>query len=218
MAVAQDILSFWFGEPAASAAELKRKFQRWFVTNPDFDREITARFVGDVERALAGEHDGWKADPRARLALILLLDQFPRSVFRDQPRSFAGDEVALALTVELFDRGLHRTFSLEERLFLIMPLFHAEDLALQRRGGEQARELFADAPEEMRLIYSMAPEQSDKYKNIISQFGRFPHRNQVLGRPSTPAELEFLRDWKASQHPKGMVSPINGHPAGESKP
>jgi uncharacterized protein (DUF924 family) len=204
MSDAHDILTFWFGEPAAGAADLQRKFQRWYVADASFDREIAERFAGDVERALAGELDGWSADPRTRLALILLLDQFSRTIFRGQPRAFAGDAAAQRLALELFERGLERGFALEERLFLIMPLLHAEDLAVQKRVGQLCEQLVADAPAELRPIYAMSAEQSDKYSDIIARFGRFPHRNAALGRVSTPAELEFLRDWTTRQQPAGM--------------
>ncbi len=204
MSDAQEILGFWFGAPAASAAELQRKFQRWFVADPALDREIVERFSGDVERALTGELDGWRAEPRARLALIVVLDQFARTIFRGQARAFEGDAAALALALELFDQGLDRAFSLDERLFLLMPLLHAEDAALQARAAQLCHDLVADAPAELRGVYAMAPEQSAKYSDIIGQFGRFPHRNAALGRASTEAELTFLRDWAARQHPSGM--------------
>jgi uncharacterized protein (DUF924 family) len=198
------MLSFWFGEPAASAAELQQKFQRWYVTNPDLDREIIERFAGDVERALAGELEAWRADPRAGLALLLLLDQFARTIFRGQRRAFEGDAVALELAIDMFARGLHREVSLEERLFLIMPLLHAEDPRTQQRAAQLCKELVAEAPPELRPVYAMAQEQSDKYMDIIARFGRFPHRNAALGRASTAAELEFLHDWAMRQHPVGM--------------
>jgi uncharacterized protein (DUF924 family) len=200
----QDILAFWFGEPAADAAELQRKFQRWFVVNPDFDREIIARFSGDVERALAGELPSWRGEPRTRLALIVLLDQFTRTLFRGQARTFAGDPMAQELGIEAIDRGWHREVSLEERQFYIMPLMHAEDLALQRRANQLAHELVAEAPPELRGVFGMTPEQSGKYIDLIARFGRFPFRNEALGRASSEAELEFLRDWKQRQHPTGM--------------
>lgn len=204
MSDAQDILSFWFGEPAASADELKQKVRRWFVATPELDREIIERFAADLERALAGELAGWRAEPRTRLALVVLLDQFSRTIHRGQGRAFAGDPLARELAIEAFADGEHRALSLDERMFLTMPLHHAEDLALQQQARQRFRELVADAPPDLRPIYAMAEEQSDKYNDIITRFGRFPHRNAALGRPSTPAELEFLRDWEERQHPTGM--------------
>jgi uncharacterized protein (DUF924 family) len=203
MTTAQEILTFWFGEPAATTDALRAKFKRWFVASPELDREIAARFSDTVERALAGELDGWRADPGGRLALIIVLDQFTRTLFRDQARAFAGDRAAQAIALAIFD-GDHRSYSLEERLFLIMPLHHAEDLALQQRAGVLFEELAADAPADDRPVYAMGTEQSEKYRDIISRFGRFPHRNAALDRPSSDAERDFLHGWAERQHPTGM--------------
>jgi uncharacterized protein (DUF924 family) len=198
-----DILGFWFGAPATTTAELQAKVKRWFVASPEFDREV-ALFTATVERALAGELAGWRDDPRSRLALIIVLDQFTRTLFRGEGRAFAGDATAQQLSIEVFDRELHRAFTCEERLFLVMPLHHAEELALQRRAGTLFRELVTDASADDRPVYAMACEQSEKYQDIVARFGRFPHRNAALARPSTEAEQEFLRDWAERQHPAGL--------------
>lgn len=200
----QEILSFWFGPPASIPAEFDRKMQRWFVASADMDREVIERFSADVERALAGELDAWRSEPRTSVALIVLLDQFTRTIFRNTARAFAGDPRAQQIAVELFDRGAHRELTTEERFTAIMPLHHAEDLALQARAGQLFAELTAEVPPDYRPIYGMGDEQSLKYRDLIGRFGRFPFRNEALGRASTPEELEFLHDWQARKHPVGL--------------
>jgi len=200
----QEILSFWFGPPAESPAEFDRKMQRWFIASPDLDREIIERFSDDVERALAGELDAWRGELPARVALVVILDQLTRTIFRNTARAFAGDPMAQELVIDLFDRGAHRQLDTEHRFAMIMPLLHAEDLALQDRAGQLFAELTAEVPPDYRPIYSMGDEQSRKYRDLIARFGRFPFRNQALERPSTPEEIEFLRDWSARKHPVGL--------------
>jgi uncharacterized protein (DUF924 family) len=198
-----DVLAFWFGEPATTAEEHGRKMRRWFMGGPEFDAEIRERFAPLVERALAGELDDWAQTPRGRLALILLLDQFPRSIYRNDPRAFSGDTRAQALSVEAVDRGLDRELSIEERQFLTMPLLHAEKLELQERGVAAVGQIDADATGIKKQFTAMGVDQSRKYRDIIARFGRFPHRNAVLGRTSTPEEQAFLVDWDQKMAPKG---------------
>lgn len=195
MADVQEVRSFWFGTRATTPAEFDTKARRWFMGGADLDREIIERFTGDVERALAGELDGWAAEPPGRVALVLLLDQFPRSVFRGTPRSVAGDERAQRLVLEAFDQGIDRGLPHEERLFLIMPLMHSEDMALQERGAKLVDELIAIAPD-YRSVYDITANQSKRYREIVGRYGRFPHRNESLGRTSTPEEIEFMRTWE----------------------
>jgi len=201
MSTPEEVLSFWFGTPALGADEQRQKLRRWYQGGAEMDAEIAARFTEDTEKALAGELDHWAKDPRGRVALILLLDQFPRGLFRDTPRAYAGDERARRLALEAFDRGLDRGLSIDERNFLIMPLLHAEDLALQERAISLMDRLVADAPAELQPVYAMGLEQTRKYRDIIARFGRFPHRNQILGRPSSPDELELIKDWASKGPP-----------------
>ena len=202
-----DILAYWFeGAPAADAAALKRKMQRWYMGGPGLDAEIKERFGADVERALSGELDDWAGTPRGRLALVLLLDQFTRNVYRETAQAYAGDAKAQALATEAFDQGLDRDLDLEMRQFLMMPLVHAEDLTLQERACQLMAALVEEAPVELRPAYGMGIEQTRKYRDVISRFGRFPHRNGVLGRTSTPEEKAFLRDWGDKMAPSAMRS------------
>jgi uncharacterized protein (DUF924 family) len=198
----EDVLAFWFGAPATTAAELGQKMKRWYQGGPEVDRQIGELFLDDTERALLGEYDAWAKDVHGRVALVILLDQFPRSLWRDQRKGYAGDSEAERFAVEAFDKHLDAQVTLDERMFLIMPLMHAENLAMQERAIGLMDRLVADAPSELRPVYSMGIEQSRKYRDIIARFGRFPHRNEVLGRESTPDEVEFLRTWKEKMAPK----------------
>ncbi|MDQ3370932.1 MAG: DUF924 domain-containing protein [Myxococcota bacterium] len=199
-----EVLQYWFGEPATEIAALRAKVARWFVGGAELDREIVARFGSLVEDALAGRLDAWGATARSRLALILLLDQFTRSVYRDQPQMYAGDATAQALAIEALDAGAAAELGVEERLFLHMPLLHAETLALQDRMRVEAERLVAEAPAWSQPVFAMSVEQAGKYRDVIARFGRFPHRNAILGRPSTAAEEAFLADWKERQAPSGL--------------
>ena len=199
-----DVLGYWFRDPPFDATASMPWMRRWFQGGPEVDREIVARFATAVEAAVAGGFPSWEAEPRDRLALVILLDQFTRNVFRDDPRTFAGDPRAQRLAVDALDRGLDRPLSFWERLFLGMPLRHAEDAAFQRRGLAQARQLVEECPPALESIAAMSVEQSEKYLGIVERFGRFPHRNETLGRISTPEEEAFLVDWSEKQPPRGM--------------
>ena len=129
-----EVLAFWFGTPATTAEEFGKKIKRWYMGGPALDAEIRESFGPLVERGLAGELDDWAQTIRGRLALVLVLDQFPRSVYRNDPRSYAGDAKAQALALEALDRGLAKDLDVEQRNFLVMPLLHAENLALQERS------------------------------------------------------------------------------------
>src|SRR6185436_17579858 len=140
------VLEFWFGTPATTEAELMEKFRRWFAGGAAMDAEVKARFGQTVEAALAGKLDAWASTPRGRLALVLVLDQMTRNAFRGEPRAFAGDPRAQVLTREAFESGADETLSILERIFLSMPLSHAEDVELSRFGCEIARRVAAGAP------------------------------------------------------------------------
>jgi uncharacterized protein (DUF924 family) len=192
-----EILDYWFGSvPLTDPALLSQQMKRWYQGGEQVGREIRERFGADVERALGGECDDWAAEPRSRLALILLLDQFTRSLFPGTPRAFAGDPSAQRLAREALDLGWQRALPAEQRLFYVMPLMHAESVELLERCIAELRQLIADCPEALRPIYAVGVSQAEKYRDVIARFGRFPHRNLALGRPASNEELQFLESWQ----------------------
>ncbi len=197
----EDVLSYWFGKPITDEASMMAAVKRWFRGGPEMDAEVREKFGETVEAALAGELDAWADAPRSRLALVIVLDQFTRNMFRNDTRTHAGDPKAQRLAVDALDRGMDAELGFCERLFLSTPLLHAEDLALQRRGNAYAKT--HEPPPLYAKMAAMNLEQAAKYEAVIAQFGRFPHRNALLGRQSTPEEIAFLEDWNQRGPPTG---------------
>jgi uncharacterized protein (DUF924 family) len=177
------VLDFWFGRPGS--ADYGRERGEWFRKVPAFDAEIRSRFGAAVETALAGGYAGWTA-PRALLARVLLLDQFTRNAFRDTPRAFAGDPLALPIVTGAIARGDDRPLIAVERYFIYLPYAHAENMAAQERSVE----LFTRLRDETRLADPL--KWAERHAAVIRLFGRFPHRNAILGRESTAEETAFL--------------------------
>jgi uncharacterized protein (DUF924 family) len=177
-----EVLDFWFG-PAPHAER-----DVWFRKDPAFDAEIRSRFGAAIEAALAGGLADWTATPRGAVARVLLLDQFTRNVFRDTPRAFAGDAQALATAEAIVDARSDRTLDLYERWFLYMPFEHSEDLAVQERAVALFKALAEETGEPGNLSWA------EEHAAVVRRFGRFPHRNAILGRVSTPEELAFLQE------------------------
>ena len=202
MRTADEVLAYWFGAPATTEAEIMTQVRRWF-SGGDMDAEVRERFGETVEAALAGELDGWADEPRGRLALVILLDQLTRNTLRDDPAMYAGDGKAQRLALDAFDRGLDARLAWVERLFLSMPLLHSEDPGLLRRAGEIARAMAAEAQPPYDRMSAMHLEQTAKYLGIVERFGRFPHRNAILGRTSTAEEEDFMRTWAERGPPRG---------------
>lgn len=180
---AEDVLEYWFsGDEDARRA-------RWWQKNPETDREIEERFGAHVPRAAAGAFDAWTDTPRGTLGLVILLDQVPRTIHRGDPRSWAYDakarEVVHAALADKVDQDLPAG---PERMFLYMPLMHSERLSDQ----EQCVELFAAYAEETGITGNH--EFAIKHRDIVERFRRFPHRNDILGRPSTEEEVAFLQE------------------------
>jgi len=186
----EEVLSFWFGppggEPFANAA-------KWYRKDDAFDLEIKERFEAALEAGAKGELASWKADPRGRLALVVLLDQMSRNMFRGSPRAFAQDRFAVDVALASLDDGDEASFSIQERQFLYMPLMHAENVDLQRRCSACFERLRNDGPAELREKLDSNVKYARMHADIVERFGRFPHRNAVLGRPSTPEEEAFLK-------------------------
>lgn len=180
------ILQFWFSDGEASTYDRRR--QIWFGKQPEFDETIRRKFQESYSQAAAGQLDHWRETPQGCLALILLLDQFSRNMFRDTPQAFATDPLAQQLAELALEQGYDRQLSPLQRIFLYLPFEHSEDLAQQQRSVELFRALASDAPE-LADVYDYAL----RHQAVIEQFGRFPHRNRILGRESTLAEVEFLK-------------------------
>ena len=173
---ADDVLRFWFGK----GDERGKAHKRWFEKNSTFDAEVRARFLPLYE-ALAA-NDDWLSRPDYCLARIVVLDQFPRNMFRGSPRAFAADPLALAAARYAVAKGYDRDLLAVEKQFVYLPFEHSESLADQERACELMKPLGDD-------LYDWAL----RHKRIIERFGRFPHRNDILGRASTAEEIEFLK-------------------------
>ncbi len=182
----QDVLDFWFGGRGSPERGTRRR--EWFKKCSVFDENVRRRFLPLYEAAAAGDLPDWDADPHSLLALIIVLDQFPRNMFRNGPGAFATDSTALAAAVKMVDRGWDLQLAAVERLFVYLPFEHAEDLAMQRRAVQLFRQLAGDDPACADLL-----DWAQKHHDVIARFGRFPHRNEILGRASTAEEVEFLR-------------------------
>ena len=180
------VIDFWFGPPGSDERGSLRK--QWFVKDASFDAEVASRFAPLVERALRGELAAWSADAEGGLAEILLLDQFTRNVFRDTERAFAGDPRALTQATAMVGLRMDPQLPPEMRAFVYMPFEHAESMSAQ----DEAVRLFTRlAGEDEKMADMLA--YAHRHRAIVERFGRFPHRNELLGRQSTAEELEFLR-------------------------
>lgn len=173
---ASEVLAFWFTETLP---------RQWFAKDRAFDDLVQQRFVALTRRAIAGELDAWDAEPTGALALVLLLDQFPRQIWRDSAMAFAGDPKALTLSLRAVELGwLDVEQERPRRQFWLMPLMHSEDLAVQ----EAALPLFD------QFTDSRTVDFASRHRDVIARFQRFPHRNAALGRVSSAAELAFLQE------------------------
>jgi uncharacterized protein (DUF924 family) len=195
LADVERLLGFWFGEDGGDdAAVAARQAALWWGKNPDTDLEVEAAFGDVASRAAAGTLDHWTGFPRGRLALILALDQLPRVIHRGAPAAFAGDEAALRVAERGLASGVDRLLQPIERVFFYLPFEHSESLADQERSVELFRALAASVPPQWRETFDGFLDYAVRHHDVIARFGRFPHRNQVLGRPSTAAELVFLAE------------------------
>ncbi len=178
-----DILDFWFGrEDEPEYGEFR---DEWFQKDEEFDRQIRDRFLEDYEKAARSEYYRWRDEPESCLALVILLDQFPRNLFRGDPRTHATDDKALDISREAIQKGLDQELPPFQRHFLYMPFMHSERVEDQRRSVALFRELAEeDGPD--------VTEYAEGHRDIVERFGRFPHRNEILGRKTTPEEAEFL--------------------------
>lgn len=187
---AAQILEEWFGDLTAGPVTDERR-QRWFAKNPEFDEHIRETYEEDVRRGLAGDYDEWTATAAGSLALVILLDQFTRNMYRGTDRMYCGDDKAGAVADGAIEAGLDAALRPVERQFLYMPLMHAEALDCQERCVSAFERLAAESDVN-------AVEWAIRHRDIVARFGRFPHRNELLGRESTAEELRFLEQPNSS--------------------
>jgi uncharacterized protein (DUF924 family) len=187
----ESIYDFWFGGPNRDEFGQSRK--QWFVKDPNFDAEIRDRFLDTHAAAARGELQHWRDEPKHCLALIVTLDQFPRNMFRDTPQAFATDPAALETARVAIDRGHDQSVNSVERVFFYLPFEHSETLADQVRCVALVQDLVNADPSRADFL-----DYAKRHRDVIARFGRFPHRNKILGRDSTTAEIEFLRQLGSS--------------------
>lgn len=189
------ILEFWFGEAVEGlddATIAGRQSGLWWGKSEDTDAEIRRRFEPQVQAAGAGKLDDWKQSPEGCLALILLLDQFPRNIYRDTPAMYRFDDRSRALCVEGVEDGIDTSLRLIERVFFYLPLEHAESIDDQTWCVDLMRGLVRDVQEDQKQVFEGFVGYAEAHREIIDRFGRFPHRNGILGRKSSAEELGFL--------------------------
>lgn len=196
---AETVLTYWFGEQRDEPAWLEARRRRWFGGGEAADAEVRERFLALTEEARAGGLQGWEAEPRGLLALLILLDQFSRSLYRGSPEAYRADPAARALVRRAQASGWEARYTPLERVFLYMPLMHSESLEEQ----QECVRLFEALAQQTRGPTGDAVRGSldfaRRHRDVVQRFGRFPHRNAALGRPTTPEEAAFLQ-----QKPEGF--------------
>lgn len=189
---AQEVLRFWFGD-GDDAQSIARNASRWWQANAALDAEIAQRFTALRDQAIAGQLGAWLQVPHGRLASIVLIDQFSRNLFRRDPRAFEHDASARHWCEEGLDAGADQALRPVERVFFYLPLEHSELLADQDRSVQLFTRLCDEVPAALRDPFAHFLEYAQRHRAVIARFGRFPHRNAVLGRESTPQEVAFLQ-------------------------
>ncbi|MEM9187827.1 MAG: DUF924 family protein [Myxococcota bacterium] len=189
----KDVLGFWFGDVRADAADDEHR-ARWWKKDPEFDAEIRTRF-GALHHAIChGAHRDWLREPSGVVAYVLVLDQFSRNLGRDSAGMFCADALALHVVLNAIDSGMDRAVPIDQRLFLYMPLMHAEDRAVQDRCVSIFERFANELPEPHASRIRENVGYAERHRAIVDRFGRFPHRNALLGRPTTAEEETFLKE------------------------
>jgi uncharacterized protein (DUF924 family) len=188
----EGILRYWFGPQPDDPSAIRQQISLWFTATEDTDRYVRRHFEADLRRASVGALDDWEQSPRGRLALIVLLDQFPRNIYRGTPAAFAHDAHALRLCLDGLARGHDTELRPIERLGFYLPMQHAENLAIQEQSVRSLQQLVDVVPKALQDSLLHCLDFAVRHRNVIAHFGRFPHRNVILGRPSTPEEKAFL--------------------------
>lgn len=187
------VLDFWFGELNELGCASPNQRKLWWTKSDAFDEAIRSEFLNDYEAIVAGDHEGWRHSARGALAYIIVLDQFSRNMFRGTPNMFAADELAREVCWEGLDAGFDEELSFDERVFFYLPLEHSEALRDHERCDQVFRRLCQIAPDELKADAEYYLDFAKRHRDIIDRFGRYPHRNDTLGRLSTSEELEFLQ-------------------------
>jgi uncharacterized protein (DUF924 family) len=185
----EQILDFWFHPDESVYGKLPYV---WFLKNDKFDEVLRTRFLADYELASSGQLNHWQNSPRSCLALILLLDQLPRNLFRGQPQAFATDNQALKIASYAINNNFDQQLDYIERWFIYLPFEHSENLEDQHRCVELFQQLSHDPNSAQTISFA------ERHLEIIKRFGRFPHRNQIIGRTTTPEEAQFLKEANSS--------------------
>ena len=193
-----EILEYWFSglNDKRTLGTDMPQFRKWFGKADATDQEIRDRFQGDWELAMSGEYTDWERTAKGTLALVILLDQFPRNMFRDSAKAFSSDEAALKVCLNALDQGRDEELALVERMFLYLPLMHSESLDIQKKSMHYFALLKSEAKDrcpQNQDFFNLNHEYAGKHYRIIDRFGHFPHRNDILGRPSTAEEIAFLK-------------------------
>ncbi|MEG3847120.1 DUF924 family protein [Microcoleus sp. herbarium19] len=180
-----EVLDFWFGR--SNSPKFGKVQKKWFEKDGAFDTEVRSGFLAEYERAASGQLDFWQNSPENCLALIILLDQFPRNMFRENPQAFATDSKALAAAQHAVNNNFDRELLTVQKWFIYLPFEHSENLEHQEKSVQLFRQLSGEPDSDSVIDFAV------RHFKIIERFGRFPHRNQILGRETTPEEAEFLK-------------------------
>jgi uncharacterized protein (DUF924 family) len=194
MSDAEDILDFWFGELDELGCASPNQRKLWWTKSDAFDQTIRAKFLAEYESVAAGDRERWRSTPRGALGYIIVLDQFSRNMFRNTAQMFDADPLAREVCCEGLDEEFDQELGFDERVFFYLPLEHSEEIADQERCLEVFQSLSATAPESLKADAEYYLDFAKRHHAIIHRFGRFPHRNEILGRVSTNEELEFLKE------------------------
>jgi uncharacterized protein (DUF924 family) len=190
----QPLLDWWFGHAESPDEIAADKGKLWFGKKDSQDLEARERFGVFVDQALAGGLTEWTQRPEGWLALVLLLDQLPRMIFRDSPKAFSGDLRAQKLVAQGIAADFDRQLKPIQRVFIYLVFEHCENLAVQNEAVSRFIDLVAEQPEGERAVFADNLDYAERHRKVIARFGRFPHRNAVLGRESTAEELAFLSE------------------------
>ena len=190
---AREVIKFWFGDLKNGVVTHEQQ-KLWWDKNPQVDKQIRELFQQDVLNAIAGKYESWLKDAKGTLALIILVDQFCRHIYRNSPAAFAADPIALQWAKQGLELQHDKQLSLLERTFFYLPFEHAEDIAAQQQAVALFYNLYKQAPASQRQTFQEYHQYAERHKVIIERFGRFPHRNEILKRTSTKAEEKFLTE------------------------